>query len=188
MWFTDAAKGGQLSEAATKPQGESADKFFSTKGAFEVRSVSFDAEMPQTVSSGQSGAGAGKVKFGSIKITRDCDLASAPLFTALCAGAHFPTLMLACRKAGGQQLIHVQYIFRMVFVTKIDYSGGGGEANPTENIEFVYGAMGIQYARQKPTGDADTPITAAWSVINNKPTLEVAGLSGSPTYLAPGAS
>ena len=73
--------------------------------------------------------------------------ASVPLYNALVAGAHFPTVMLANRKAGGSQLIYLQYTFRQVFVTVISWSGGGGEEAPKETIKFKFGAMGIQYVQ-----------------------------------------
>jgi len=96
------------------------------------------------------------------------------------AGAHFDTVMLANRKAGGAQLLYLQYCFRMVFVTSISWSGGGGEESPKETIKFKFGAMGIQYVRQKSTGEADTSGSgkqiALWSVVNNKPTLDCGDL------------
>jgi len=185
VWFPAAATGGLLSEAATKPQGESQDKWFTTKGAFECLSFSFGVAQAETTGSASGGASAGKAKFEEFTIEKFVDLASVPLYSACCAGAHFPSLMLAIRKAGGSPLLYLQYIFRMVFVTGISWSGGGGEEAPKETIKFKYGAMGIQYVRQLPTGGADTPVQVMWSAISNKPTLEVASLSGPPQFLAP---
>jgi len=173
IWFTAPATGGQLSSAATKPQGETQDKFFSTKGALEVMSCSISMEQAQTVGSMSSGSSAGKIKFNEFTVERAVDLASVPLFNACCAGAHFPALHLALRKAGGEQLKYFQLIFRQVFVTKISVTGGGGEEAPKETITFVFGAMGVQYARQLTTGKAGTPIQAMWSVITGKPNLGV---------------
>jgi type VI protein secretion system component Hcp len=186
MWFTAAAKGGQLSEAATKPQGETTDNWFAKLGAFEVKNVTFDIEQAESAGSATGGAGVGKAKFGTFKITRDVDLASAPMFQACCAGAHFPAVMLACRKASGEKLIYLQYCFRMVYVTNMNWSGGGGDEAPVENIEFVYGGMGVQYCRQLPTGAPDTPIVAMWSALQNKATLDLPNLGATPAFLSPG--
>jgi type VI protein secretion system component Hcp len=88
--------------------------------------------------------------------------------------------MLANRKAGGSQLIYLQYAFRQVFVTSISWSGGGGEEAPKETIKFKFGAMGIQYVRQKPDGSGDTMIPGYWSTTLNKPTLDMpVGMPGS---------
>jgi type VI secretion system secreted protein Hcp len=183
VWFPAAATGGLLSDAATKPQGESQDKWFTTKGAFECLSCSFGVAQAETTGSASGGASAGKAKFEEFTIEKFVDLASVPLYIACAAGAHFPSVMLACRKAGGQPLLYLQFIFRMVFVTGITWSGGGGDEAPKETIKFKFGAMGIQYIRQLPTGGGDTPIQVMWSSLNNKPTLEVPGLSGAPQFL-----
>jgi type VI secretion system secreted protein Hcp len=180
LWFQDAASGGNLSDAATKPQGETQDNWFKPKGALECLSVTFGVSQAETTGSGTTGAAAGKAKFDEFTIEKYVDLASVPLYNACVAGAHYPTVMLANRKAGGSQLIYLQYAFRMVFVTSISWSGGGGEEAPKETIKFKFGAMGIQYVRQKPDGTGDTMIPGYWSTTLNKPTLDMPpGMTGS---------
>jgi len=93
--------------------------------------------------------------------------------------------MLAVRKVGGEHLVYLQYIFRRVFATEITWSGGSGEEAPKEAIKFKFGAMGIQYVKQKADGTAGDKIDAAWSMVTNKPTLDVPGLSpGASSYIA----
>jgi type VI secretion system secreted protein Hcp len=183
IWFPTAATGGLLSDAATKPQGETQDKWFSTKGALELLSFSFGAAQAETTGSASSGAAAGKAKFNEFSVEKFVDLASVPLYSACAAGAHYPSVCLAIRKAGGSNLLYLQYIFRMVFVTGINWSGGGGEEAPKETIKFKYGAMGIQYVRQLSTGAAGTPTQVMWSIVTNKPTMDVPGLSAAPQFL-----
>jgi type VI protein secretion system component Hcp len=183
VWFPSPATGGLLSDAATKPQGETQDKWFSTKGAFECLSVAFGVAQAETTGSSSSGAAAGKAKFEEFTIEKSVDLASVPLYSACAAGAHFPSVCLAIRKAGGSNLLYLQYIFRMVFVTGINWSGGGGEEAPKETIKFKFGALGVQYVRQLSTGAAGTPIQVMWSNITNKPTMDVPGLSAAPSFL-----
>ena len=65
-----------------------------------------------------------------------------------------------------------------MFVTKIDWSGGAGEEAPEETVVFKYGAMGVQYIRQKPDGTGDVPMQGMWSVVTNKPTMVVDGEAG----------
>src|SRR5262249_33608084 len=117
----------------------------------------------------------GKVKFQNFKITKEVDKASGPLFTACAAGAHFPTLLLGIRKAGGDQNDYLTYVFRTCYVTSISWSGGGGEEAPEETVEFAYGAMGLKYYPQKADGSMDTPMQSMWSQVTNTPTLEVPG-------------
>ena len=184
LWFPTAAKGGLLSDKARQPEGESTDELFGPKGkkALELKSFKFGVEQAETTGSGTGGAGAGKAKFGEFEITKGVDQASAPLFLACCAGAHYPTVYLAARKSGGSNLVYLQYCFRQVFVTKIDWSGGGGEEAPEETVTFKYGAMGIQYIRQKPDGTGDKPISGEWSVVTNQNKLVVDNLDGPATY------
>lgn len=183
LWFTDAASGGLLPPGATKPQGETTDKWFSQKNALECLSIAFGVAQAETTGSGSTGASAGKAKFEEFTIEKYVDAASVPLYSACAAGAHFPSVMLALRKAGGSNLLYLQYCFRQVFVTGINWSGGGGDEAPKETIKFKFGAMGIQYVRQLATGQAGIPVQVMWSAVNNKPTLDVAGLPAAPGFL-----
>jgi len=183
IWFPTAATGGLLSEAATKPKGETQDKWFVSKDALELLSFSFGAAQAETTGSASSGAAAGKAKFNEFSVEKFVDLASVPLYSACAAGAHFPSVCFAIRKAGGSNLLYLQYIFRQVFVIGINWSGGSGEEAPKETIKFKYGAMGIQYVRQLSTGAAGTPTQVMWSLVTNKPTLDVPGLSAAPQFL-----
>jgi type VI secretion system secreted protein Hcp len=183
LWFPDAATGGLLTGKANKPEGETTDTWFSKKKALEILSVGFGVSQAETSGSGSTGAGAGKAKFEEFSVEKFVDLASVPLYNACTAGAHFPSVMLAVRKAGGSNLLYVQYVFRMVFVTGINWSGGGGEEAPKETIKFKFGAMGIQYIQQKADGTEGTKMQGLWSTTTNKPSLDVPGLSSAPPFL-----
>jgi type VI protein secretion system component Hcp len=91
--------------------------------------------------------------------------------------------MLVIRKAGGSNLLYIQYCFRQVFVTGVDWSGGGGEENPKETIKFKFGAMGIQYIQQLATGGEGKKLVGMWNAVTNSPTLDVPGLGAAPPFL-----
>lgn len=183
LWFPAAATGGLLIGKATQPEGETTDDWFSKKKALEVLSFSFGVSQAETTGSGTTGASAGKAKFEEFTIEKYVDQSSCPLYNACTAGAHYPSVMLAIRKAGGSNLLYLQYIFRQVFVTGINWSGGSGEENPKETIKFKFGAMGIQYIQQLATGGEGTKMVGAWSTTTNQPSLAVPGLSAEPQYL-----
>jgi type VI secretion system secreted protein Hcp len=190
IWFPTPATGGLLQGGGDQPSGESTDAWFGkggtlglSKPALECLSFSFGVSQAETTGSYTTGAGAGKVKFEEFQIEKYVDTASCPLYNACTAGAHFPAVMLACRKAGGTPLLYLQYCFRMVFVTGINWSGGGGEEQPKETIKFKFAALGIQYIQQLPTGGVGTTMSAMWSLAGNKPTLDVTGLGPAPQYL-----
>jgi type VI secretion system secreted protein Hcp len=183
LFFPEKAMGGLLEGKSSKPEGESTDKWFGNKTkykALECLSIAFGVAQAETTGSQSTGSAAGKAKFEEFTIEKFVDMASVPLYSACAAGAHFPTVQLAIRKAGGENLIYAQFIFRQVFVTAINWTGGQGEEAPKETIKFKYGAFGIQYVRQLATGLAGIPIQALWSNITNRPELTVTGLAGPP--------
>jgi len=173
LQFPEAAAGANLKFGSNQPKGETKD--VGHPGWLEVKSFEFGCENPTTIGSSTGGAGAGKFKLQPFKVTKDVDTASTSLFMACAAGAHYPTVVLAIRKAGGSQMDYLKYAFRMVYVTNVSWSGGGGEEAPEETVEFVYGAMGIQYIPQDAGGQplADKKQIAAWSQTTNQPSLEV---------------
>jgi len=183
LWFPDPAKGGLLIGKATQPEGESTDDWFSKKKALEILSFSFGVAQADTTGSGTTGASAGKAKFEEFSIEKSVDQSSCPLYNACAAGAHFPSVMLIIRKPGGTNLLYLQYIFRQVFVTNISWSGGSGEENPKETIKFKFGALGIQYIQQLPTGLEGKKLSGAWSATLNMPNTDVTGLGAAPEYL-----
>jgi type VI secretion system secreted protein Hcp len=183
LYFPAAATGGLLQGKATQPEGETTDDWFSKKKAVQINSFGFGVSQAETSGSATGGASAGKCKFEEFTIEKDVDKASAPLFVACVAGAHYPSIMLVIRKSGGGNLLYLQYVFRQVFVTGINWSGGGGEENPKESIKFKFGAMGIQYVQQLATGGEGKKMQGSWSTVSNQPTLDVVGLGGAPSYL-----
>jgi len=171
LYFPDAAKGGQISSLAAKPEGESTDDYMSKKKAVEINSFQFSVTQATTAGSGTGGASAGKAKFEKIVVEKDVDRASAPLFGAHVAGAHYPSIMIISRKPGGSLLMYLQFAFMQVFVTKIGWSGGTGEENVKESVEFVFGAMGMQYTQQKGDGTAGQKRIGQWSTTENANTM-----------------
>jgi len=184
LWFPAAASGGLLTGKSAQPEGETTDDWFSKKKALEIVSFAFGVSQAETSGSASTGAGAGKAKFEEFTIDKAVDLASVPLYNACTAGAHFPSVMLVIRKSGGSNMLYLQYIFRMVFVTNVSWSGGGGEEAPKETIKFKFGAMGIQYIQQKADGTEGTKMQGSWNTTSNKSSLDVTGLSGAPDYMA----
>jgi type VI secretion system secreted protein Hcp len=191
LWFPGKAKGGLLTLAkADKPEGESTDHWFGRDTKFkalEILSFSFGVAQAETSGSGQGGASAGKAKFEEFTVEKFVDQASCSLYNACTGGAHFPSVVLAIRKAGGSPLLYLQYIFRQVFVTNISWSGGGGEEGFKETIKFKFGAMGIQYIQQLPDGTEGKKIAGAWSTTSNTNSLVVPGLGDAPPDYEPGS-
>lgn len=134
---------------------------------FEIKDWSFGVENPTTIGSATGGAGAGKVSFHDIHITKTTDSASPTLFLNSATGAHYKTVTIQMRKAGGDQhSAFLKFTFGTVFTTKIDWSGPGDEG-PEESITFVYGSLGVQYIPQSTDGTVGTPITNCFDSVRN---------------------
>jgi type VI protein secretion system component Hcp len=110
-------------------------------GAFEIKDFSFGVENPTTIGSATGGAGAGKIKFNEFTIKTKMDQASPAFFRNCVAGAHYKSVTLEMRKAGGDPASagkpFLQFKFDTVFTTKVDWSGPGDEG-PEESITFVF--------------------------------------------------
>ena len=153
-------------------KGESQDSVFSAQSACDVLSFEWGAENPTSIGSATGGAGAGKVKFDTLSITKRVDTASPALFQICASGGHFKTATLALRKAGsgGDKAgkPYLQYTFKTVFITKITNSGSGGDDLPTEVVEFAFGALEVSYAKQNKDGTLAAANLGNWNQITNK--------------------
>jgi type VI secretion system secreted protein Hcp len=152
--------------------GESVDK--THPQTIAVNEVEFGVENPTTLGSTAAGAGAGKAKFEAVKVTKAVDSASPTLFQALTTGAHFPVVKLFARRAGATTPTDFAiYQFNMVYITKIEVSGGGGYETLQETVEMAYGALQLNYTPTTSTGTPGKQQTATWNQITNANTLDM---------------
>jgi hypothetical protein len=90
-----AALAQPLSHATLRPH----DGLPAPKQAFEIDDFSFDIEPVLNLGS-RGGAGAGKVTFNPIKVTRKADQASPRLFRMAATGEQFQTIVLNTLRHG----------------------------------------------------------------------------------------
>jgi type VI secretion system secreted protein Hcp len=166
-----------------QPAGETKDSKYSKttpNPAFEIKDFSFGVENPTTIGSATGGAGAGKIKFNEFTIKKSSDKASPAFFKNCCAGAHYSTVTIEMRKAGGDPGTSgkgfMRFKFDTVFTTKIDWSGPGDEA-PEETITFVYGKLGVMYWEQTAEGKQGQQWPAGWDQVQN---IDASGWAGDP--------
>jgi type VI secretion system secreted protein Hcp len=167
IWFDHQGSSGML-----PVKGETTDAYFSKvkpSPAFEIKDWGFEVTNKSTIGSATTGAGGGKAEFAEFTITKMVDSASPYFFRNCVAGAHYKTVILACRKAGADSSKagkpYLFYTFGTVFTTKVSWKHS--DDGPTEDITFVYGALQIQYLPQGADGAMGKPIPAMWSVLNN---------------------
>ena len=199
MWFPDSSaqkgaqeSGGQGDEVDV--EGETTDGWFKRKKAFEITSFGFSLKQSDaSVVQGSGGPAAGgkkggasdggRAKFQEFTVDKFVDLASVSLYKACSLGTKFSTVMLAVRKAGGSNLLYVQYMFREVSVTGITWGGGGGTTLPTEKVTLEFEAMGFQYVQQQADGTQGKKLLWSWNSKGNRPGLAVEGFPPAPPFL-----
>jgi len=171
IWFESPG----VSEA---PKGETKDKTYKGKHAFEIKDFSFGVENPTTIGSATGGAGSGKIKFNEFTIKKTTDQASPLFFKNCCVGAHYASVIIEMRKSGGSKEVSgktfLRFKFGTVFTTKIDWSGPGDEG-PEEGITFVYGKLGVTYWPQDETGIPLALKPAGWDQVSNIDAQDFAG-------------
>jgi type VI protein secretion system component Hcp len=189
-----------------KIYGETTDDIFGDDpyNAFEISSWSFnvnngsDEESDGTANAKPdgargapaptSGALAGKLKFSSVTIVKTVDWASNLLYKHCCYEDPVPTLILATRRASGDNFIYLQYMFREVYITQISWDGGSGTERAKETLTLNYKALGLHYSPMSPEGTPYPDREWNWNVKilkNGKgtPTLDIMAASpGVPPY------
>ena len=77
------------------------DKTTGESQTIELDDFNLGGETPGTLGSATGGAGGGKIKFNEFTIKKTTDSASPSFFRNCVAGAHYKTVTLSMRKAGG---------------------------------------------------------------------------------------
>jgi len=149
-------------------KGETTDKVYSAKKAYEIFSFSWGASNPTSVGSSGGGMGAGKVSISSFNIMKKSDAASPGLFLACCNGEHIGSAHVVLRKAGKDPVEYITYDFTEVMVESIQWSGSaGGDDTPTESVSFAFGKFDGKYTPQDTAGKKGTPLPFSWDLIKN---------------------
>ena len=139
--------------------GESVDE--AHKDEIEIYSFSLGA----TQTGGTTGGGgAGRVIFTDISFTKPVDKSSPHLYLLCAQGKHIPTAILYGRKAGERPTDY--YIIKLtdVLISSVQTSGASGGDRPTETLSLNYTKIEFSYARQKPDGSLEPPITTGWDI------------------------
>jgi type VI secretion system Hcp family effector len=117
--------------------GESRDP--SHPGAIELDSVQFGSlRRSAEIGSQTSGAGAGKVTFNAVTITKRVDKASPKLFELCTSGKHAVSATISMLKAGGSHKEYLVVKLHEVMLSSYRTSSAGG-GTPTES--FVLNAV-----------------------------------------------
>jgi type VI secretion system secreted protein Hcp len=160
-------------------QGETQDKDYSGKKAFEILSFELGAENTINIGSVTGGGGAGKATFKEFTVTKKTDSCSTQLFNALVTGLHFGDVIVELRRSGAAIKtmrsggIFMKFDMRLVMVQDISWSGSDGDDVCEETVIFQYGAIKITYTPQGADGKDKTKTEALWSRVKNDNSTDV---------------
>lgn len=142
--------------------GESADA--KHKDEIDVLSWSWGANQTGTMSYG-GGGGAGKVNFQDFHFTQRMNKATPALILACASGKHIPKAVMIARKAGGTQEEYMKIVFSDIMVA--NYSTGGGNDEPIENISLNFSKVEFEYKVQGKDGKVTNAGNAGWDLKQN---------------------
>jgi type VI secretion system Hcp family effector len=149
------------------PIGESLQKNHpGSKGWIEISDWSWDIEAEHSVTKG-TGASVGKATPGVLSITHYFDISSPTILTKIVAGKHFPLITIEMLKQTGKASGELEVFFQCkvseAFVTKVS-TKGGDDGQMTQDVEFVFKEITVNYKAQKNNGVLEGSIPFDWSV------------------------
>jgi type VI secretion system secreted protein Hcp len=128
-------------------EGESNDQ--THKGEIDILSFSWSETNPVTIGSAGGGAGAGKVSFQDLHLTKHIDKSSPNLMLACAIGRHFADATITCRKAGGSGLEFLKLTLGEVFVSSYspatNVTDTGASQLPTD--DFTFDSFSLAFAK-----------------------------------------
>ena len=137
----------------------------------ELISYSFDIEQTLNIGSQATGAGAGKVTFNPLTITKRVDVNSSTLFSMCCSGTPFKyldiLLVAPTEPSGKTPPPFAGYGLGLVAVKTISHADNSGGETVMENVSFEFGQLSIGYAKRLNTGALDQFHYTTWDRVRN---------------------
>lgn len=134
----------------------------------EIADYTFGVEQTTSIGSQGSGAGAGKISFDGLAITKRVDVLSPTLLQYCAAGTPFARVDLLLVKssgAGPAAALFLQYTLKLAAIRTI--TTAHDDESPIETVVFDYGDLQIRYAQQNPDGSLRKPVVAGWNRVRN---------------------
>ncbi len=135
-----------------------------TGGSDTSNIYSFDVSVsnPNSIGSQSGGAGAGKVSFSDVSITKESDSASVDLFNALTQSTEVPTAEVVLYQPGTTTPA-LSYQFKDVFVDSDEVSVDSTNNTPLEKVTFAVGAIG-----ETQSSGSGAPTSGGWDLTTQK--------------------
>ncbi len=146
----------------------------SDTGCIAIESIAYSSENILSIGSTSSGAGAGKVSFNPLTITKRIDKSSPALFLNLANGKFFRSVnFIFVNMTGQTHFAPFSIQLGLVGISKIEGSATAGDDALREIITLEYGGIKIQSLDFDKTGKPLTTVSAStWNRVRNVEALD----------------
>ncbi|MBD2757304.1 type VI secretion system tube protein Hcp [Spirosoma validum] len=138
----------------------------------QVSSAQFDEEQTLNIGSQSSGAGAGRVAFNPLTITKSVDALTPKLFQAMCSGTAYKFVEILFVKPtadGNTASVIYKVLLKLAGVKTQAVSSVADCANGcvAESVSFEYGGMIQSTYKQQSNGSFTQNPPAGWNRVRN---------------------
>jgi len=148
-------------------KGESDDKWH--KDEIDVESFSWAERQDAPFTGGPGGGTGGKVQMEEVTLAMRYSKASPLLFQAVASGKHFPSAVIAVRRAGGATQDFLKWTLTDVIVTAYATAGSRSVEDVNDQISLSFRKIQVEYRPVLPNGSLGAPVKAGWDLQLNKP-------------------
>jgi type VI secretion system Hcp family effector len=136
--------------------------------ASNIYSFDESASNASTAGSSGSGAGAGKVSFSDVSITKLVDATTPELFGALAAGTNIQEVDVTLYQPG-TTTAEITYAFKDVFVSSDQVTVNSTNNNPVENVSFAVAEIDESFPSSSSGSGSGSgsPVSSGWSLLTN---------------------
>ena len=146
--------------------GDSTDK--AHPSWIDILSYDFGITNSSSIGSATGGAGAGKVSFSDLSITKNVDKSSTSLLLDAASGKLIKDGLLDVVKVTGQKATpFLEYKFTDLLVSSYSTGAANGDDLPTESISLNFGKIEFSEFSQTPNGSIGLPTTVGWDLKAN---------------------
>lgn len=130
-----------------------------------IDSYSSNVEQTLNIGSQATGAGAGKITFNPMMITKQADATSPILFQMAASGTPYKTAEVYF--VNQSNLIMIKYTYKLVAVKTVSWASDGESGSVIEAVSFEYGGLTMSTNIQNPDGRLTPATQSGWNRVRN---------------------
>jgi len=132
-----------------------------------IKVINYGSDVEQVVNIGSqtTGAGAGKITFNPLRITKTVDGASPGLFQNAASGSVFKTAEMFF--VDDKNVVQVLQTYKLVAVKSVVWSAAAGDTSILEVISFEYGGFILTVNQKDPLSQKIGVLQSGWNRVRN---------------------